>query len=166
MLPAREQGKKLPASDLKGLTYIPFPQKRGRRFKGKQLSRLMENPRSQLRECCRKSDAWGLNGKWKQTWYVKKSDNFRQKNTSEAEVAVFGSRLRAIFKVKGKRYQLVARVSEKRMITGFWSGPTQNSYHGSCQLAMSPEAMSMKGKWLGFRANNEIEAGRWKFSRK
>ena len=153
-------------SDLKGLTYIPFAQKPSQKFRWKQLSKLMEKPCSQLRECCRESDSWGLSGKWKQTWHVENSDNFPPKNSSEADVAIFGSRLRATFKVKGKRYQLIARINEKRMITGLWSGPTQDSYHGSCQLAVSPDATSIKGKWLGFRTNNEIEAGCWEFSRK
>lgn len=162
LLVSRAKNFRMP-SDLKGLTYIPFEEKRGR-LSLKQALSLMETPCSLLRDRCRQSKAWALNGKWIQTWFVD-SENFPKENRSEAEVAVFGSRLRATWDVKESRYQLVARISDRRMITGFWRGPTLDSYHGSCQLAVAPDASSIKGKWVGFRSNNEVEAERWEFSR-
>jgi hypothetical protein len=153
-------------SDFKGLTYIPFKEKRGRRVQDRHIRKLVEDPRSVIRNHCKKSDRWGLNGKWKQVWFVKKSEHYPEENPSDADVAVFGSRFRAEFDVKKEgRYKLIARIGENRMITGVWSGPNKHSYHGSCQLMISPDSTSISGRWVGFRANSQVESGRWEWSR-
>lgn len=152
-------------TDLKGLTNIFFTERRGQRLQAKQLRKLMEGSCNELRDHHKRSDKWGLNGIWRQTWFVTKSANFPRKNASPAEVAIFGSRFRAKFDVKGNRYQLIARINENRTITGFGSGPNKHSYHGSCQLVVSPDSRSLSGKWVGFRADNRVESGRWEWSR-
>lgn len=150
-------------TDLQGLTEMRFSENRG--ALAAQLLPLMKGPCSKLIKHCKQSDHWGMNGKWRQTWFVTKTANFPMKNTSTAEVAVFGSRFRAKFDVNGTPYELVARINEDRTVTGFWSRTLKTSYHGSCQLAISPGSTSLSGKWVGFRSNNQVESGRWEWSR-
>lgn len=152
-------------SDLQGLTYIPFREKRGQ-LPDSEARKRMAGPCRELQNLCKKRDGSGLNGRWQQTWFVENSEHYPKKNSSDAEVGVFGSRFRAEFDTQGFKYKLVARINEKRMITGVWCGPHESSYHGSCQLTVSPDSKSISGKWVGFRANNEVEAGQWKWSRR
>jgi hypothetical protein len=152
-------------SDFSGLTHLPFKESRKRHPQDRHILKLVEGPCSVIRDHCKKSDRWGLNGKWKQVWSVK-SKNYPKRNPSEADVAVFGSRFRAEWDVKKEgRYKLIARIGEHRMITGFWSGPHKHSYHGSCQLMVSPDSTKISGKWVGFRTNGKVESDRWEWSR-
>lgn len=147
-------------TDLEGLTYIPFKETSARP-RSRQVLQATKDPCDELRREFGKATGWNLSGKWKQTWSVENSSYFPRTNNSEAEVGVFG----AEFQADRIRYSLTARINDKRIITGFWSGPDQNSYHGSCQLTISPDSRGITGKWVGFRSTGEVESGDWSWSK-
>ena len=106
-----------------------------------------------------------LGGAWKQTWTVERSDNYPEENWSIAKVAILGSRFRAWFDVAGQQYQIGAAIIGEQLITGRWFGPTDSAYHGACQLRIHPKLSILSGKWVGFRSNLQIEAGKWRWEK-
>ncbi len=51
---------------------------------------------------------------------------------------------------------------ERTSPTGYYKGSV---YHGAIQLLVDPTVRSMKGQWLGFDKNSNIDSGTWDLSR-
>ena len=108
-----------------------------------------------------------LCGKWKQNWKVEGSKNFPSDNSSSADVIVFGTRIRAKWKVGQETYRLTGRILPSHVIVGEWSGPTSGHYCGSFQLLLNPKMNGMTGSWVGFRENKkDVHAGQWSWQKK
>ena len=101
-----------------------------------------------------------LNGTWSQAW--KRTEEGGEGSAfTQAVITVIGDRLIANFKAHGAPYRLVGKV-QGRIITGEWESLSRSvHYFGACQLVVAPKGNELRGKWVGFQSNNNIDAGRW-----
>lgn len=65
---------------------------------------------------------------------------------------------------KNHKYQIRGSLEQEMYLTGLWRNIVDRDlYHGACQFVLNPKGDKMKGKWVGFDSNHEIQHGDWKW---
>ena len=103
-------------------------------------------------------------GLWAQTWHVE-STNYPATNPSEILLRQVGGFVSGQLNAQSRTYSVEGTV-EGDYFTGLWRDTeADHTYHGTFQLRILPNAYQMKGTWIGFRANGEIQANLWEWNR-
>ena len=70
-----------------------------------------------------------------------------------------------------KSYVMVHLTLNNNIATGSWQEETDPDgyykgavYYGAIQVVVSPDKKHLKGKWLGFGKDMEVQVGPWKFT--
>ena len=105
-----------------------------------------------------------ISGLWAQTWHVN-SENYPDSNPSEILLRQVGGSVSGQLTAQNRIYRVEGAV-EGNYFTGIWrDSEAGHTYHGTFQLRILPNANEMKGTWIGFRTNGEIQSNSWVWTR-
>lgn len=104
----------------------------------------------------RKRDVKGL---WYSTYNFDSSKSRVQKDI--IEIKRFGKHIIGNQLTNDKQV-LKGKLQYEIYFTGTWENISRGDiYHGSFQFVLDPDGKSMKGRWLGFKKNQEVQSGEW-----
>jgi len=107
-----------------------------------------------------------LRGQWRSI-YDYLSDDETQVNEQLMKLTQIGRRIygKNIGGPSSHRHLVRLRV-DGEWVTGTWRNIAKGATHyGVLQLRLRPSGNNMTGRWLGFDADAEIQAGNWKWER-
>ena len=107
-----------------------------------------------------------LNGEWQGIWYCDRP-SYPPENAFAAIITHIGDSVRSKFESNGEHYPLEGTIHRGNLITGVWGTPDAGAaYFGPFQLVISPDGMSLKGRWSGFTRDYGVDSGRFEWTRK
>jgi len=115
-----------------------------------------------------------FSGVWRSR-YTYPSSSRKDDFTSEQLVVAYQKGNKLVFEsVKGNDSYLAVRLSidhQDDVATGTWQESTSpeghykgSVYHGAIQLIIDEDKHQLRGKWLGFGKDHEINVGPWEFT--
>ena len=61
-------------------------------------------------------------------------------------------------------YKMRGKLELQMYFTGIWENTSDSDiFHGAFQFVVSPEGNTMKGKWIGFGDNHQVNHGPWEW---
>jgi len=163
VVPRQSPQIKLP-SDLAGITCAYYETTRA----DHNLKAALTPPCNKIKKAARNQSenhqGIALSGLWDQTWSVT-SRRYPKQNGDRVTLVQYGTTIISTH-TAGNRTYLVEGTIEGQFVTGTWRD-TQGgvAYHGTFQLAISPNEEAMEGKWVGFSEDNSVKCGKWLWQR-